>query len=130
MSWVNAGCASVGVSYGAHAPGAFEPLGPRFVAHSVAELTAQSAAIAASAALLWPGPAAAPPPEGVGGCGGLLHHVLEEDEGGAVFALLIEGGGEAEAGGGAGGIETEGAFEEGFGFRKATAQEHQLGDVR
>ncbi|MGC8030451.1 hypothetical protein ACP3WD_24720, partial [Salmonella enterica] len=28
-----------------------------------AELTAQSAAIAASAALLWPGPAAAAPPE-------------------------------------------------------------------
>lgn len=34
----NAGCASVGVSYGAHAPGAFGPLEPRFVAHSVAEL--------------------------------------------------------------------------------------------
>ena len=35
---VNAGCASVGVSYGAHEPGAFEVLNPRFVAHSVAEL--------------------------------------------------------------------------------------------
>jgi phosphoglycolate phosphatase len=34
----NAGCASVAVSYGAHAPGAFGPLGPRFVAHSVTEL--------------------------------------------------------------------------------------------
>jgi len=34
----NAGCASVAVSYGAHAPGAFGPLEPRFVAHSVAEL--------------------------------------------------------------------------------------------
>lgn len=37
---VNAGCASVGVSYGAHAPGSFAPLGPRFVAHSVPELHA------------------------------------------------------------------------------------------
>lgn len=35
---VNAGCASVGVSYGAHEPDAFHALGPRFVAHSVAEL--------------------------------------------------------------------------------------------
>lgn len=35
---VNAGCASVGVSYGAHEPGAFEMLSPRFVAHSVADL--------------------------------------------------------------------------------------------
>jgi phosphoglycolate phosphatase len=35
---VNAGCASVGVSYGAHEPGAFEALGPQFVAHSVTEL--------------------------------------------------------------------------------------------
>ncbi len=35
---LNAGCASVGVSYGAHAPGGFGALGPRFVAHSVAEL--------------------------------------------------------------------------------------------
>lgn len=34
----NAGCASVGVSYGAHEPGAFEALSPRFVAHSVSEL--------------------------------------------------------------------------------------------
>lgn len=35
---LNAGCASVGVSYGAHEPLAFERLGPLFVAHSVAEL--------------------------------------------------------------------------------------------
>lgn len=35
---VNAGCASVGVSYGAHEPDAFEALGPKFVAHSVCEL--------------------------------------------------------------------------------------------
>lgn len=35
---VNAGCASVGVSYGAHEPAAFDALQPRFVAHSVAEL--------------------------------------------------------------------------------------------
>lgn len=35
---VNARCASVGVSYGAHEPDAFHALGPRFVAHSVAEL--------------------------------------------------------------------------------------------
>ena len=34
----NAGCASVGVSYGAHEPEAFQILGPRFVAHSVPEL--------------------------------------------------------------------------------------------
>lgn len=34
----NAGCASVGVSYGAHAPEAFDALQPLFVAHSVAEL--------------------------------------------------------------------------------------------
>jgi phosphoglycolate phosphatase len=34
----NAGCASVGVSYGAHEPEAFHAFGPRFVAHSVAEL--------------------------------------------------------------------------------------------
>lgn len=34
----NAGCASVGVSYGAHAPQAFEALQPRAVAHSVDEL--------------------------------------------------------------------------------------------
>jgi phosphoglycolate phosphatase len=32
---VNAGCASVGVSYGAHEPEVFGPLNPRFVAHSV-----------------------------------------------------------------------------------------------
>ena len=35
---LNAGCASVGVSYGAHTPQAFEALSPRFVAHSVPEL--------------------------------------------------------------------------------------------
>ena len=35
---LNAGCASVGVSYGAHEPYAFEPLKPRVVAHSVLEL--------------------------------------------------------------------------------------------
>ena len=35
---LNAGCASVGVSYGAHEPGDFEALGPRAVAHSVREL--------------------------------------------------------------------------------------------
>ena len=35
---LNAGCASVGVSYGAHEPTAFDELKPRFVAHSVREL--------------------------------------------------------------------------------------------
>ncbi len=35
---LNAGCASLGVSYGAHAPDAFQMLQPRFVAHSVREL--------------------------------------------------------------------------------------------
>ena len=35
---LNAGCASVGVSYGAHEPAAFEALGPCHVAHSVPEL--------------------------------------------------------------------------------------------
>jgi phosphoglycolate phosphatase len=35
---LNAGCASVGVSYGAHEPSAFEPLKPLVVAHSVQEL--------------------------------------------------------------------------------------------
>lgn len=35
---LNAGCASVGVSYGAHEPEAFHALGPRVVVHSVAEL--------------------------------------------------------------------------------------------
>lgn len=35
---VNAGCASLGVSYGAHAPAQFDALGPVFVAHSVREL--------------------------------------------------------------------------------------------
>ena len=35
---INAGCASVGVSYGAHSPVAFGALAPLFVAHDVAEL--------------------------------------------------------------------------------------------
>ncbi len=35
---LNAGCASVGVSYGAHEPEAFAPLNPLFVAHSVPDL--------------------------------------------------------------------------------------------
>ncbi|WP_372827656.1 HAD family hydrolase [Polaromonas sp.] len=35
---VNAGCASVGVSYGAHESAAFPVLRPRFIAHSVQEL--------------------------------------------------------------------------------------------
>ena len=35
---LNAGCASVGVSYGAHEPDAFHALAPRFIAHSVADL--------------------------------------------------------------------------------------------
>ncbi|MBX3609119.1 MAG: HAD-IA family hydrolase [Hydrogenophaga sp.] len=35
---VNAGCASVGVSYGAHEPDTFHALSPLHVAHSVAEL--------------------------------------------------------------------------------------------
>ena len=35
---VNAGCASVGVSYGAHEHSAFGPLAPRHIAHSVADL--------------------------------------------------------------------------------------------
>ena len=35
---LNAGCASVAVSYGAHEPAAFGVLQPLFVAHSVAEL--------------------------------------------------------------------------------------------
>ena len=35
---LNASCASVGVSYGAHEPQAFDVLKPLFVAHSVAEL--------------------------------------------------------------------------------------------
>lgn len=35
---LNAGCASVAVSYGAHEPEAFAALGPRHVAHSVNEL--------------------------------------------------------------------------------------------
>ena len=37
---LNAGCASVGVSYGAHEPSAFQELKPLYVAHSVAELRA------------------------------------------------------------------------------------------
>ena len=36
----NAGVAGIGVSYGAHDHGAFEPYAPRFVAHSTAELHA------------------------------------------------------------------------------------------
>ncbi|RZI97439.1 MAG: HAD family hydrolase [Rubrivivax sp.] len=35
---VNAGCAGVGVSYGAHEPDAFHVLQPRFIAHGVREL--------------------------------------------------------------------------------------------
>jgi phosphoglycolate phosphatase len=35
---LDAGCAAVGVSYGAHEPGAFHALGPLFVAHSVPAL--------------------------------------------------------------------------------------------
>lgn len=35
---LNAGCASVGVSYGAHEPASFEPLNPLFVAHDLREL--------------------------------------------------------------------------------------------
>jgi len=35
---VNAGCASIGVSYGAHEPAAFAELGPLAVVHSVREL--------------------------------------------------------------------------------------------
>jgi len=35
---LNAGCPSVGVSYGAHEPAAFEVLNPLYVAHSVGEL--------------------------------------------------------------------------------------------
>ena len=35
---LNAGCPSVGVSYGAHAPETFEVLNPRYVAHSVGAL--------------------------------------------------------------------------------------------
>jgi phosphoglycolate phosphatase len=37
---VNAGCASVGVSYGAHEPGEFHVFSPLFVAHTVADLHA------------------------------------------------------------------------------------------
>ena len=35
---LNAGCPSVGVSYGAHEPAAFDSLNPLFVAHSVPQL--------------------------------------------------------------------------------------------
>ncbi len=35
---LNAGCPSVGVSYGAHEPDAFNALNPRYVAHSVRQL--------------------------------------------------------------------------------------------
>jgi len=35
----NAGCHSLGVSYGAHEPAAFHPLQPLYIAHSVADLT-------------------------------------------------------------------------------------------
>ena len=35
---MNAGCASIGVSYGAHEPGAFHALKPLHIAHSVREL--------------------------------------------------------------------------------------------
>jgi phosphoglycolate phosphatase len=34
----NAGCASIGVSYGAHEPSSFTALNPLYIAHSVAEL--------------------------------------------------------------------------------------------
>ena len=37
---LNAGCASVGVSYGAHEPESFDELKPLFIAHSVASLEA------------------------------------------------------------------------------------------
>ena len=36
---INAGCAGVGVSYGAHQPDSFDPLAPLHVAHSVAGLS-------------------------------------------------------------------------------------------
>jgi phosphoglycolate phosphatase len=36
----NAGCASVGVSYGAHEPSSFSAFNPLYIAHSVAELNA------------------------------------------------------------------------------------------
>lgn len=41
---LNAGCPSVGVSYGAHEPAAFGAFEPQFIAHSVAELHAWLAA--------------------------------------------------------------------------------------
>ena len=36
---INAGCASVGVSYGAHEPDTFDSLQPLYLAHSVSDLT-------------------------------------------------------------------------------------------
>jgi phosphoglycolate phosphatase len=41
---VNAGCASVGVSYGAHEPDSFAPLNPLHIAHSVDDLAVWLAA--------------------------------------------------------------------------------------
>jgi phosphoglycolate phosphatase len=42
----NAGCASVGVSYGAHEPSSFTAFNPLYIAHSVAELDAWMAEFA------------------------------------------------------------------------------------
>ncbi len=42
----NAGCASVGVSYGAHEPSSFTAFSPLYIAHSVAELDAWMAEFA------------------------------------------------------------------------------------
>ena len=42
----NAGCASVGVSYGAHEPSSFAEFNPLHIAHSVAELDAWMAKFA------------------------------------------------------------------------------------
>jgi phosphoglycolate phosphatase len=42
----NAGCASVGVSYGAHEPASFTAFNPLYIAHSVAELDAWMAKFA------------------------------------------------------------------------------------
>ena len=36
----HAGCASIGVSYGAHEPSTFDRWGPQYIAHSVSELQA------------------------------------------------------------------------------------------
>lgn len=60
---------------------------------------------------------------------GLFHHIFDDDEGGAVFALLEKRGGEAEARGGVGGIEREGAFEEGGGFGERAGFQNGVGDV-